>query len=57
MPLEPNVSFRSSTEVSVLPVASRRASAGLRVAVRVAAGAWAILVYAVYWLGYLPRGR
>lgn len=57
MPLGPNVSFPSSTEMSALPVASRRAGAGLRVAVRLAAAAWAILVYAVYWLGYLPRGR
>jgi len=57
MPLGPNVSFPSSTEMSVLPAASRRAGAGLHVAVRLAAAGWAILVYAVYWLGYLPHGR
>ncbi len=57
MPLEPNVSYRSSTDVSVLSATGRRASAGLHTVVRLAAATWAVVVYAAYWLGYLPGVR
>ena len=57
MPPEPNVSYPSSTDVSVLPAAGRRAGTGLHTVVRVVAAAWAIAVYAVYWFGYLPGAR
>lgn len=57
MPLEPNVSYPSSTDVPVLSAAGRRAGAGLHTVVRIAAAAWAIVVYAAYWIGYLPGAR
>ena len=52
MPPGPNVSFPSSIDVSaraaVAPEDGVRAS-GLRLAL----GAWAGIIYLIYWLGYL----
>ena len=46
MPLEPSVSFPSSFEARAAVPAARRA-------LRLVLGAWASLVYLVYWLGYI----
>jgi len=45
MPLEPNVSSRSSSDRPLLGWA------------RVALIAWAGAVYLIYWLGHLPGAR
>jgi hypothetical protein len=55
---EPSVSSRSSTDPEATALVRERPSAarpalGGRVLVRLALGAWAVLVHAVYYLGYL----
>lgn len=51
MPPEPSGSFPSSIEDEPL-VAAPGVTAGVPV-LRLLLTAWAVLVYAVYWLGYL----
>jgi hypothetical protein len=53
---EPSVSSPSSTESPALVrerSSAARPALGGRVLVRLALGAWAVLVHAVYYLGYL----
>jgi hypothetical protein len=49
MRLEPSVSFLSSTD----RVMATRNVARTRQLLRIGCAAWAVLVYVVYWLGYL----
>ena len=50
MPPAPSASSPSSTEAGEGAGAPRAVARGW---VRIALGAWAAIVYAIYWLGYL----
>ena len=50
------MSYPSSTETSALAAVSNRTGVRVRTA-RLLLGAWAAVVYAAYWLGYLPGAR
>lgn len=58
MPLEPNVSYPSSTDVPAFSsTVTRTTEVRGRAVVRLATAAWALAVYVIYWLGYLPGAR
>jgi hypothetical protein len=50
---EPSVSSRSSTEAPAAAPTPPSAAPRGRVLLRLALGAWAVLVHVVYYLGYL----